>query len=79
MKYIATIVGAYFILHSFRDLCQYFGIKNIFTELGHKFGIQQANLLLRLFGLSYKTEYEIYFFIFELLIGLLILYLVWRR
>ncbi len=75
MRLFAKLLGIYFILHSFRNLLQYFGVHNIFTELGHKFGIWQTNLFLKPFGLKYKVEYEIVFFAIELLIGIGLIYL----
>ena len=70
--YLILIVAFYFLVHSIRNLLQYFGIKSVLTRLGnHAWGVKIANFLLKPFGLRYRIAHEIYYFLFELALSII--------
>ena len=75
-RLVLKILGVYFILHSFRNLMQYFRVENFLTTTGHEFGVWYTNRLLSLMGLSYTSNMEIWFFLGEFILGVWILKLV---
>ena len=69
----------YFLLHSFRNLMQYFGVENFLTTTGHGFGVWYTDWLLSLIGLSYSRKMEIYFFGWEMAFGVILFWLGFRK
>lgn len=69
-----VVDGVYFLIHSFRNLLQFFEVDNVLTNLGHGFGVWYTDWLLSLIGLSYDRKMEIYFFAGEFMAGLLLIW-----
>jgi len=78
LKIVTLLFSIYFLIHSVRNILQYKGIKNIFTEFNHQFGIKSTNLILGLFGLVYKQDYEKYFALLELTVSI-VLFLIYLK
>lgn len=73
MSYLVLIAALYELFHSLRNLFQYLGKTNIFTKVpGHALGIKITNFFLKPFGLKYSVNQEVYYFVFELVISILL-------
>ena len=75
---ISLLAGLYLFGHAVRDLLQYLGVENWFTQFAHLSGINSTNHVLAWFGLSYQLKQELAYFIVELLISLLLFTVSWR-
>ena len=75
---ISLLAVLYLFGHAVRDLLQYLGIENWFTQFSHLSGIRLTNHVLAWLGLSYRPRQELIYFIVELFISSLLFVISWR-